>query len=180
MIVFCFDPRWPGTFVPYRSSVPVRQFRCSTSDSVAAIAQRIRSEAGSAQLSDLYLCAHGNSGYMQLGQGLTVSNAYGFNVLHGRFESMGIIHIHGCGVGSDTSVTGGGSVSAPTCVPGTFGGDQLGRSHAGAGYELLRALANHTGAWVEAALNCQYDDPLYTYEGPTVLVTPGGSFGATE
>lgn len=50
----------------------------------------------------------------------------------------------------------------------------------GMGLELLRSLAQSTGALVEAAINAQYDDPLYTYEGPTVVVGRGGSFASSQ
>lgn len=174
VIIFCFDPRWPGTFVPYRSNVTIRHFTVQQADSIPIIAQRIRSVAGSDLISTLYLCAHGNSGYLQLGTGLTTATAMSFSVLRGRFDFMGIIQIHGCGVASSTSITApGGTIEHPNVVPGTFTGSGL-------GLELLRSLATHTGALVEAAINAQYDDPLYTYEGPTVVVGRGGSFASSQ
>jgi hypothetical protein len=174
VIIFCFDPRWPGTFIPYRSNVTIRHFRIQTTDSIQVIAQRIRSVAGSDSIETLYLCAHGNSGYLQLGTGLSSTTAPPFSLLNGRFGSMGFIQIHGCGVASTTSITApGGTVEHPLVVPGTFTGSGL-------GLELLRTLANLTGALVEAAIHAQYDDPLYTYEGPTVVVGRGGSFASSQ
>ncbi len=174
VIIFCFDPRWPGTFVPYRSNVTIRHFTVQRTDSIPVIAQRIRSVAGSDLIETLYLCAHGNSGYLQLGTGLTTATAMSFSVLRGRFDFMGMIQIHGCGVASSTSITApGGTVEHPVVVPGTFTGS-------GMGLELLRALADSTGALVEAAINAQYDDPLYTYEGPTVVVGRGGSYASSQ
>jgi hypothetical protein len=174
VVIFCFDPRWPGSFVPYRSNRTIRHFTVQRTDSIPMIVQRIRSVAGNDQIDTLYLCAHGNSGYLQLGTGLTPTTAPSFSVLSGRFASMGFIQIHGCGVASSTSITApGGTVEHPLVVPGTFTGSGL-------GLELLRTLANHTGALVEAAINAQYDDPLYTYEGPTVVVGRGGSFASSQ
>jgi hypothetical protein len=118
------------------------------------------------------LCGHGNSGYVQLGQGLTKSTAGWFRDLAGFLKpdlSRDGIQIHGCGVGSDTSILGAAStITNPVCIPGS--------AHKGKGYELLGELANAVKRNVTAGLDCQYVDDDWKFEGPTITVCPGGGY----
>ena len=119
------------------------------------------------------LCGHGNTGYMQIGEGLSAKNADLFKDLAG-FLTANLykdgIQIHGCGVASSSNILGAGStITNPVCVAGTNTGNK------GTGYELLKTLANAVGKNVTAGLNCQYVDDDWKFEGPTLTVGPGGS-----
>ena len=118
------------------------------------------------------LCGHGNTGYLQIGEGLTESNADEFgdiaNFLKTDVYRDGI-QIHGCGVGSDTNILGSGStITNPVCVAGS--------ASKGTGYKLLKKLANAVKRNVTAGLNCQYVDDDWKFEGLTITVNPGGSY----
>ena len=119
------------------------------------------------------MAGHGNSGTMQFGEGLTKDNADEFEKLAPYLtvdQYKTGIELHGCGVGSSTSVAGSGSsVSSPVCVPGTSG--------KGAGYDLLLALAKATNRNTAAGINCQFADSDWKFEGPYMVVNPNGSYG---
>jgi hypothetical protein len=120
------------------------------------------------------LCGHGDSGQLQLGEGLTESNADQFSELavcmKPDYQRIGV-EIHGCGVASDTSVLGASStINNPICVPGSSQNGDRGRN-------FLKKLAKAIGRHVKGGLNCQYvldryDD--WKFEGPTITATPWG------
>ncbi|MHC5537220.1 hypothetical protein ACYOEI_03170 [Singulisphaera rosea] len=124
----------------------------------------------------LILAAHGNSGYLQLGEGLTAEKAKQFKALAPWLKRdlyADGMRLHGCGVASSTNIVGPGStITAPICVPGTTtpGFD-------GNGYKLLKALAVAIGRNVTAGVDCQYTDEGWKFEGPTVTVNPTGGWG---
>jgi hypothetical protein len=134
-----------------------------------------KAKLGHGSIDMVRLCGHGNTAYVQIGQGLQESTAGEFGALAGFLKAEAGadgIQIHGCGVGSDTNILGpGGTISAPQCIPGTATG--------GKGYKLLAKLANATKKNVTAGLNCQYVDSGWQWEGPTITVSPGGSYGIT-
>jgi hypothetical protein len=119
------------------------------------------------------LAGHGNSGYMQFGEGLRESNADEFGALapYLAVDVYGTgLELHGCGVGSSTAITApGSSTSHPTCVPGNSG--------KGKGYDLLLALAKATNRNSAAGINCQQADSDWKFEGPYMVVNPNGSYG---
>lgn len=121
------------------------------------------------------LCGHGNSGYLQLGEGLDMSNAKWFRNL-AIFMKPDLyrvgVEIHGCGVASDTSVAKEGSkIENPVCVPGsTQNGDH--------GLNFLKKLASAINRNVKAGLNCQFPTDRYNnwkFTGPTITVKPDGN-----
>ncbi len=119
------------------------------------------------------LCGHGNSGKLQIGEGLTESNAGEFSKLavfmKSDFSRVGV-EIHGCGVGSDTSVLASGStINNPVCVPGSTQQEKDQR-----GQKLLTKLAKAINRSVKAGLNCMYADINWKFEGPTITVRPDG------
>ena len=133
----------------------------------------LESKLGYRSIDAIRLCGHGNSGYLQLGEGLTESNAAEFKALANFLKADAYndgIQIHGCGVGSDTSVVSPDStINNPVCIPGT--------ASKGKGYSLLRMLADSINRNVTAGLNCQYADEGWKFEEPTITVCPGGSYG---
>lgn len=122
------------------------------------------------------LCGHGDSGLLQIGEGLTESNAAEFGELavfmKSDFSRVGI-EIHGCGVGSDTSVLGsGGKINSPVCVPGSTQQEKNQK-----GLNFLMKLAKAINRNVKAGLNCQWVSDRYDnwkFEGPTITVRPDG------
>ena len=121
------------------------------------------------------LCGHGDSGLLQIGEGLSESNAAEFGALAAFMKAdlynIGV-EIHGCGVGSDTSILGSAStINNPVCVPGsTQNGDH--------GLNFLKKLAKSINRNVKAGLNCQYVSDRYDnwkFEGLTLTVKPDGN-----
>jgi hypothetical protein len=122
------------------------------------------------------LAAHGNTGYLQLGEGLTASNADKFDDL-ARWMRKDLyadgMQLHGCGVASSTNILGPGStITNPQCIAGTTS-----PGFNGNGYKMLHALAKSVERNVTAGVNCQYTDSGWKFEGPTVTVNPNGSWG---
>jgi len=121
------------------------------------------------------LCGHGDSGLLQFGEGLNESNAAEFSELavfmKPDYSKIGV-EIHGCGVGSDTSIVGAGStINDPVCVPGSTQNGDRGRN-------FLLKLAKAIKRQVKAGLNCQtvadrYDN--WKFEGLTITATPDGN-----
>jgi hypothetical protein len=171
MIVYLFDPRWPDKqyYTPHPVSPSVVKWICfedvSVRDMLTAMKTRRDIKPGMIQL--MRVCAHGNTGYVELGQGLTQTGAGAFDVLKGCFAPRADgIEIHACGVASDTDILKNGTKH--TCVAGTY-------SPNGVGYNFLKALAEAAGAPVRAAINCQQADRPFNYEGQTMTVRPDGS-----
>jgi hypothetical protein len=122
------------------------------------------------------LAAHGNTGYLQLGEGLTVDKAGKFAAL-AQWMTKDLfadgMRLHGCGVASSTDILGPGStITAPVCVDGTTS-----PGFDGGGYKLLKELAKSIGRNVTAGVNCQYTNEGWKFQGPTVTVNPNGSWG---
>jgi hypothetical protein len=167
MLMYVFDERWPGAFESARHMpwTTVEVLKVRKDATITSIVTLIRENAIE-DIETLLLCAHGNSGYLQLGEGLNHGRANHFSRLAGKFESGGVIEIHGCGVASSTDVLKGfDKKGGAVCKAGT-------QSSSGAGELLLSALATATGASVKAALNCQLADAGFDFEGPTVTVKP--------
>lgn len=121
---------------------------------------------GAQSVDMIRLCGHGNSGRLQFGEGLNESNAAAFSELAVFMKpdlNLIGVEIHGCGVGSDTSING--------CVPGST-------QNGGRGLNFLKKLAKAINRNVKAGLNCQtvyntFDD--WRFEGMTITVKPDGN-----
>lgn len=160
----------------YHFVYPGQSIRTIVSDTRRNIfAYLIRKQLGVSSLDMIRLCGHGDSGFLEIGEGLTESNADEFSALalfmRSDFSPVGI-EIHGCGVGSDTSIVGRGrSVGDPICVPGSTQNGNQGRN-------FLLKLAKAINKNVKAGINCQTVDNRYdnwTFEGPTITATPEGA-----
>ncbi len=136
----------------------------------------LNEKLGQGSMDMIRLCGHGNTGYMQIGEGLSESNAGEFSALASFLKADAYkdgIQIHGCGVGSDTNILGSGStITNPICVAGT--------SNEGSGYKLLKKLAVAVKRNVTAGLNCQYVDDDWKFEGITITVNANGSYGIVK
>ena len=98
----------------------------------------------------LRLCSHGNSDYIQLGQGLTAGNAWRFRLLRNHFVGQyPRVEVHACGVLSSTSVAVG--------TPGTV-------STSGAGHVIMQAVADAVGVLAIGAYHVQWSDSAFAYE----------------
>jgi len=115
------------------------------------------------------LCCHGNSGAVELGQGLTPATAQRFGLLRGHFiGSYPRIEVHACAVLSQTAIgCAQNAQGAPVlpCTPGTV-------ARAGPGHVIMQALADATGVLVIAAFNAQVSDPRIAFEGPVQHFRP--------
>ena len=168
MIMNVFDSRYPikKPYGIYRPGDNVVDYYLAPDAKIAIIPIFIiAASEGEKSIWLLRLCAHGNSGFLELGEGLTATNAFHFKVLKNYFTPGGRgIEIHGCGVGS----------SIPLRPPFIQGRGGTGSS-SGPGYNLIRALAQGTGVQVTAAINIQGGDRYHNWEGMTIAVTPDGS-----
>ncbi|MGQ0541693.1 MAG: hypothetical protein ACT4O9_07575 [Blastocatellia bacterium] len=183
MIYYIIDTRYPGGYkvinqIPGTDGKDYLYHFVYASESIDNIVKStkqyiLKAKLGFRSINMIRLCGHGNTAYVQIGQGLTESTADSFSDLSDFLTADAFkdgIQIHGCGVGSDTNILGPGStITNPVCVPGS--------SSKGNGYKLLRKLAEVTNRNVTAGLNCQYVDDDWKWEGPTITVSPGGSYG---
>lgn len=170
MIIYVFDTRWPGEFKPstlHTNKDRVEHFTVNKNVAIVNIARAVTGcSQGKGSIWLLRLCAHGNSGFLELGQGLSANSAQFLRVLKGYFTPGGPgIELHGCATGSSIGVT---PKWFRSCTPGRG-------EFAGNGYMFLRAVADATGVRVRGALNCQYPDDEFEWEGSTLTVEPGGS-----
>jgi hypothetical protein len=153
VLVYVYDERagWILPYLPPNSNVTSIKVIAEATDSIAYIAQKILWMLPEGEkIMTFYLCGHGNVGFVQFGLGLNQSSACQLAALKGKFDELfPEIQIHAC------LVAGSGDTR-------------------GVGYMLCRAIASATGAFVTAAANLQYGDPLYMYEGPTITVGPNG------
>lgn len=171
MIIYVFDTRWPGKLEPsilHSSKDRVEHFTVNPRVSIVNIARAVAGlSEGKGSIWMLRLCAHGNSGFLELGQGLSANSAQFLRFLKGYFTPGGPgIEIHGCATGSSREVRS--KWFGLSCTPGQG-------EFAGNGYMFLRAIADATGARTRGALNCQHADDEFKWEGSTLTVDPGGS-----
>ncbi|NEV63718.1 hypothetical protein [Thiorhodococcus minor] len=107
------------------------------------------------------LISHGNSGFVQLGSGLTSQSVRDFQLLRGRFVGRyPKIEVHACGVLSGQPVT----LARPT---GTI-------DLSSAGQALMQSLANAAQVLVIAAYDVQDADGRMRFEGPIRHFRPRG------
>jgi len=110
MIIYVFDTRWPGKFKPstlHTSRDRVEHFTVNENVAIVSIAIAVAGlSQGKGSIWLLRLCAHGNSGFLELGQGLTANSAQFLRFLKGYFTPGGPgIELHGCATGSSTAVS---------------------------------------------------------------------------
>ncbi len=120
MIMYVFDRRWPSYYAPstlHSSQDRVDYFTVAPGTTIPTILRIVISRSqGPGSIWLLRLCAHGDAGYMELGEGLTVNTALRFKSLRGFFTQGGPgIEIHACGVASDVALK-----------PGKKGKDEVG------------------------------------------------------
>jgi hypothetical protein len=148
---------------------PIKTIVCDTKRFI------LNAKLGAQSVDMIRLCGHGDSGKLQFGEGLNESNAAAFRELavfmKPDLNRIGV-EIHGCGVGSDTSIVGAGStINNPVCVPGST-------QNGNRGLNFLKKLAKAINRNVKAGLNCQTvynsnDD--WRFEGMTITVKPDGN-----
>lgn len=173
------------TWLATRGS-PVVQVR--RRDDMTAIAFEIqrtaaRHPATHGRIRTLFLMAHGDAGVLRLGRGLTAANAIELAPVHPCLHGglLSSVCIYGCNVGSAVAADahGGGTVETPWETP-----LHAGNVRGGAGYGLLRALAQTLAVRVSAPVIRQHLGPREyehllegrAYQGPVLTVTPTGSF----
>lgn len=177
MIVYIFDYRFPFRDFSSRDGwfADRKKWTVDDMDSIPDVVNCIRSlspKRGSITL--LRLCAHGNTGYMELGKGLKKENAHFFGAISGLFKQLKDggrgIELHGCGIASSTNIldkSGEKDPNSKICVKGTY-------STGGVGYQFVHALAYAAEIPVKAAVNCQRADDKFIFEGPTVTLYQSG------
>lgn len=179
MIFYVIDRRFPKSFkIPGNSGKDFLYNYVDPGQKMSLVVYNAKrsildSGLGQKSVDMIRLCGHGNTGFVQIGEGLTPKTAVEFKDL-AAFMKANLyddgIQIHGCGVASSSNILGAGStITNPVCVAGTNNGNS------GNGYNLLKTLANAVGRNVTAGLNCQYVDDDWKFEGPTLTVNPGGS-----
>jgi len=127
----------------------------------------------------LRILSHGNSGQLafpNLEDASSISSK--FKQLQKRFSPLGRVEIHGCGVASETDILKPGVITPRTkddCRPGRFTGARDGN-----GVVFLYALARTFGVQTIGAVDVQWADDFWSYDGVTVTLTPGGKFSAQK
>jgi hypothetical protein len=128
-------------------------------DDMNQVVQDVRTALGGKKIGILHVGGHGDAGEVKLGRGLTFHNAGTFADLHDSFDTYKrVIKIFGCGVASDTKLV----PSDADCkrFAKACGVKMLGTwspTNSGEGYQLLKALANVTGASVQGSVHVVQD-----------------------
>jgi hypothetical protein len=94
----------------YHFVFPTQSIKTTVRDTKSFIVKaNLGFQLGFQSVDMIRLCGHGNSGYLQFGEGLDESSAAEFSELalfiKPDLYAVGV-EIHGCGVGSDTSISG--------------------------------------------------------------------------
>lgn len=134
----------------------------SSTEPAANIMRRVRAVAGTGRtIWMLRILCHGNSAFLQLGNGISSANANVFSTLNGYFTPDGPgVSVHACLVAS--SVRG-----APS-----LGGTKP-------GIRFLQSIAGATGAMVRASTRLQYGDS-FEFNGRLAIVRPDGRYGVVQ
>jgi len=157
---FMLKPPTSATHRTYWLSVPDGR---SVGDTVGNIIGDIYTKGD--KLDQLQLLGHGDYGVMTIGEDWDAKSIAPMRLLKTYFVDMASgIQLLGCGVASSTSIRSGKRI-----VLGAF-------SVSGAGYQLMRTMAMHTGVCVEAGIHVQVQDPWYDIEGPAIRVYPDGTW----
>jgi hypothetical protein len=172
-------------FLALRGSAVVPVHR--TDDMVRVGAEIVRTAATHpalhGRIGQLFLMAHGDSGNLKLGTGLTRATAPDlgqvWNTLHGG--GLSSVVIYGCNVASAQPATAQG---AGTTESGWQPALSRGSVTGGAGYGLLAELARSVGVRCSAAVIRQHLGPRdyerllagHGYQGEVMTVTPAGTF----
>jgi hypothetical protein len=175
-------------FVP-RADPSLRILQTDEIDGIAAGALSRLSEPRFAhtRLRGLTIIAHGNAGYMELGTGLTLNNVAALAPLAARMQhgARHRVRLFGCFVASGhwQHGHGAGDFTSGWGVAGSWRDFT-----SGAGYQLMRRIAQMFHATVVAACDEQFatstrDQSLVRgviYEGPVMQVDPFGAFTISD
>jgi len=176
MIIYLHDSRSPyrryQKFTAHKAASDLEHIVVAPVMSIPKIAQAVIKKAGKRNnIWLLVMLAHGNKGWLQLGQGLTAATASQFGALRPYMTPTGKgIEILGCAVASDTPV-------ADNPFVGLCG---TGRSSPTSGVNMLIALAKAVGCTVKGAIDAQAADTDGRYNGPYVMVKSNGTFDVRE
>ncbi len=175
-------------FIP-RSDASVMILRDDDMGGIAqgALSRLSEPRFAQAQLRGVTIVAHGNAGYMELGTGLTLRSVEALAPLAARMQRSARhrVRLFGCFVASGAWQHGHGEGSF-TSGWGTGGSARDYTS--GAGYQMMRRLAQMFTATVIAACDEQFatgtrDQTLVRgvfYEGPVMRVDPSGAFSISD
>jgi hypothetical protein len=131
----------------------------------------------------LRIMAHGDHGYVQLGgSGLDRNTSSEFAVLRDYFTPGGIgIALHSCGPASHTSMCRNPegwleelTTGKHQCI--AVQGQLI--AGGGSGVEFLTGLARVARVPVRGGINLQMPDAHFSYEGPSIAVSPSGALVA--
>jgi hypothetical protein len=152
------------------------QVMVGPTDDMQQVVQNVRIAVGGQKIGILNIGGHGDAGVVKLGRGLRFDNAGAFADLHDSFDTYKrVIKIFGCGVASDTDLVSsdaacqGFAKACGVAMVGTWS-----PTNAGKGYQLMKALANVTGASVQASVHVGSDFVpwFFNFTTRTILVYP--------
>lgn len=143
--------------------------------SAQQIVDAIQKVSSGYQIKVMRILSHGNAGQLafpNLGDAWSISSK--FKQLRPRFAPLARLELHGCGVASETNVLKPGVIkprNRDDCVPGRFTGDPDGD-----GITFLFAIARTFNVITIGAVDIQFADESWSYDGVTVSITPAGKF----
>lgn len=167
------DAPSPQNFVS-SSHYQVKQYIVDLSENCGDYVQRVISTLKGDKIAVLHIAGHGDSGSIELGQGMKYEWVGAFAALKPHFRpepwAERVIKIYACGLASASSIQGSG----PGLRPGTMNWRQNdSRNYQSKGYQFLKTLANVTGIPVMASVHPLPNTPPYfKFEGQTVYVYP--------
>ena len=180
MIIFAIQDDfevWGPTFTGFEPDQYVLNF--TAQDTIAEVVEAIYQTwmRNPGNIDCLFLCGHGNSGYIVVGTAVNKFTATKFARLKGTFtaNSRGI-ELHGCACASSTTITG------EEWQMWLGLDDGFGSLRTGKGYNFLKSLAVNSGVKATAPFNTISGlRAAYSYDGiSTLTVKPDGLSYFTE
>jgi hypothetical protein len=170
-----FDAPGPEAYMMDPQNHAIKKLIVSSKAPPDTCMRQVVNVLGGDRIATLHIFCHGDSGYLELGQGLPMEYVSGgganFERLKGHFSwPEGVIKIYGCGLASDTithlhDTTADPKNNLDANIPGTFSRPPNGR-----GYWFCKGAANAAGVPVQAGIDpvngCA---PYFTFKGQRTL-----------
>jgi hypothetical protein len=162
------------TAPPHAKNVVTDEFTVKQVDTISLIGGYIYRHAKKRKIKTLYLCSHGNAGYMELGTGLEIASQAQFSKLHDHhvFAPGAVVELHGCCIASAVWATD----APPVGKDGKANGKETHPywKEDGIGHKFMKALAKTLQVTVKAGIQEQHGYVDFHFDGTVITVTPDG------